>query len=40
MANTGVFDVDENFIRAWFRDRNLLVIDRSASFLNDLVSIS
>jgi len=40
MADTGIFDVDEDFIGTGFLYGDLLVIDRSASLLNHLGFLS
>lgn len=40
MADTGIFDVDEDFIWTGLWDWDLLVIDRSAGFFNHLKLIS
>ena len=36
VADTRVLDVDENLIRAWLLDWNLLVLDGATSLLNHL----
>ena len=33
---TGILDIDENLIWSWLLDGNLLVLNRTASLLNDL----
>lgn len=40
MADTGVFDVDQDLIWTRLLNRNLLVVDRPAGFLNYLESFS
>ena len=36
VADTGVFDIDEDLIWAWLLDRDLLVLDWTAGLLDDL----
>ena len=36
VADTGVLDVDEDFVWAWLGDWDLLVLDWTAGLLNDL----
>lgn len=36
VTDTGVLDVDENFVRTGLLDRDLLVLDWSTGLLNDL----
>jgi len=36
MANTRVFNVDQDFARTWLRNWDLLVLDGSTDFLDDL----
>lgn len=35
VTHSGIFDVDKNLVRTWLYNRNLLVIDRSPSLLDD-----
>lgn len=36
MADTRILDIDENLIRAWLLNGNLLVLDGTASLLDHL----
>jgi hypothetical protein len=36
VANARVFDVDKDVCWAWFRDIDLLVLDRASDFVDDL----